>query len=278
MTDMLSIGDFSRMTQLSVKTLRHYHEVGLVAPAHVDPDTGYRYYAAEQVPTTQVIRRLRDLDMPIADVRAVLTAEPAERNSLIGHHLRRLEAELAATRSAVESLRALLERPASAARILHRSVAETDAVAITDTVDRENLVTWWQGAVGEVQATVRAEPGLIPQGPPAALYGFDVFAADRGEVTVFIPVSGTARAVGRVRPTVIPAVELAVIEHHGPHDDVDLAYSALGEYATRHEVSVDGPLREYYHRFAWDTDQYAEWRTDLCWPVFRFDTTEGGSV
>src|SRR5690349_15715435 len=98
MTEMLSIGDFSRMTQLSVKTLRHYHEVGLVAPAHVDPGTGYRYYAADQVPTTQVIRRLRDLDMPLADVRAVLAAEPAERNSLISHHLQKLEAELAATR------------------------------------------------------------------------------------------------------------------------------------------------------------------------------------
>lgn len=62
---MLSIGDFSRMTQLSVKTLRHYHDVGLIAPHYVDPSTGYRYYSYDQVPTAQVVTRLRALDMPV---------------------------------------------------------------------------------------------------------------------------------------------------------------------------------------------------------------------
>ncbi|GFG67219.1 hypothetical protein MKUB_47090 [Mycobacterium kubicae] len=112
MTTALSIGDFSRMTQLSVKTLRHYHDVGLLQPHRVDPVTGYRYYASDQVPTAQVIRRLRDLGMPVADVRAVLVCAPADRNALISAHLERLENQLAATRSAVESLRAILAPPA----------------------------------------------------------------------------------------------------------------------------------------------------------------------
>ena len=71
MTAALTVGDFARITHLSVKTLRHYHQVGLLEPADVNPDTGYRYYAAEQVPTAQVIRRLRDLEMPVAEVKAV---------------------------------------------------------------------------------------------------------------------------------------------------------------------------------------------------------------
>lgn len=109
----MSIGDFSRMTQLSVKTLRHYHDVRLLEPHHVDPSTGYRYYTVDQVPTAQVVRRLRDLGMPVADVRAVLTCAPGERNELISEHLKRLEDQLDATRSAVESLRAILAPPAS---------------------------------------------------------------------------------------------------------------------------------------------------------------------
>ncbi|HTH84541.1 helix-turn-helix domain-containing protein [Mycobacterium sp.] len=108
MTIALSIGDFSRMTQLSVKTLRHYHEVGLLEPDRVDPATGYRHYAPEQVPTAQVVRRLRELGMPIAEVRAVLASAPADRNALISGHLERLQNQLAATRSAVETLRAIL--------------------------------------------------------------------------------------------------------------------------------------------------------------------------
>ena len=97
----LSVGDFSRATHLSVKTLHHYHQVGLLEPATVNPDTGYRYYSAGQIPTAQVIRRLRDLEMPVADVKAVLAAPDAPaRNALIAAHLNRLEAGLAQTRAA----------------------------------------------------------------------------------------------------------------------------------------------------------------------------------
>src|ERR1017187_9966791 len=67
----LSIGDFSQITHLSVKTLRRYHEAGLLEPAEVDPYTGYRYYATTQVPTAQVIRRFRDLGMPVREVGEV---------------------------------------------------------------------------------------------------------------------------------------------------------------------------------------------------------------
>src|SRR5713101_7049654 len=90
----LTVGDFSRATHLSVKTLHHYHQVGLLEPAAVNPDTGYRYYSAGQIPAAQVIRRLRDLEMPVADVKAVLAAPDAPaRNALIAAHLNRLEAD-----------------------------------------------------------------------------------------------------------------------------------------------------------------------------------------
>ncbi|MDV3128549.1 MerR family transcriptional regulator [Mycobacterium sp. 21AC1] len=179
-----------------MKTLRHYHDVGLLEPDRVDPSTGYRYYTPAQVPTAQVVRRLRQLGMPIADVRAVLTSAPTDRNRLIAGYLQRLENQLAETRTAVESLRAILERPAGNSAgppIEHLSVAATSAAAIT--------------------------------------------------ATVFIPVDRGVRSAGRVQEVVI----------------------------NRHEISVEGPLREYYERFYWDTDDSAQWSTTLCWPVFRAD-------
>lgn len=63
---LLSIGEFATVTHLSVKTLRHYHDEGLLEPERIDPHSGYRYYSTAQVPTAQVIRRFRDLDMPSA--------------------------------------------------------------------------------------------------------------------------------------------------------------------------------------------------------------------
>src|ERR1700730_6549891 len=59
MSGVLAIGEFSRITHLSIKTLRRYHEGGLLEPATVDRDTGYRYYSLDQVPTAQVIHRFR---------------------------------------------------------------------------------------------------------------------------------------------------------------------------------------------------------------------------
>jgi DNA-binding transcriptional MerR regulator/effector-binding domain-containing protein len=267
----LTVGDFSRATHLSVKTLRHYHQVGLLEPAAVNQDTGYRYYAAGQIPTAQVIRRLRDLEMPVAGVKAVLAAPDAPaRNALIAAHLDRLEAELAQTRAAVESLRNLLQPPDGATAIEHRSVPATAAAGIGAVVDRADVLAWWQGALGELRATVRAE-GLRATGPMGGVYASELFQHDRGEAAVFIPIEGRVRPIGRVAPMMVPAAELAIISHHGSLADADLSYAKLGSYATTHEISIDGPLREYYLRGADDTPDEAEWRTDIGWPVFRAD-------
>ncbi len=97
---LLTIGEFSKMTYLSVKALRHYHDVGLLAPAQIDPDSGYRRYAADQVAAAQAIRRFRDLDMPLEQVRAVLEApDTAARNRAIVQHLERMQEQLARTSS-----------------------------------------------------------------------------------------------------------------------------------------------------------------------------------
>jgi DNA-binding transcriptional MerR regulator len=270
MTAGLTVGEFSRMTHLSVKTLRHYHQVGLLEPAQVNPDTGYRYYTTGQIPTVQVIRRLRDLEMPVADVKAVLAApDAARRNALIAAHLDRLETRLAQTYAAVDSLRNLLQPPGPAP-VVHRTVTPVTAVGIRQTVAREDVLPWWQGALGELHATVRAQ-GLQATGPSGGLFASELFQQDRGEATVFIPVTGPVRPIGRAGAVTIPAAELAVITHHGDLSGVDLTYGRLGAYVTDHAISVDGPLREYYLTDSHDTPDPARWRTEIGWPIFRAD-------
>jgi DNA-binding transcriptional MerR regulator len=267
----MSVGEFSRVTHLSVKTLRHYHQVGLFEPAMVDTHNGYRYYAVQQIPTAQVIRRLRDLDMPIADVKAVLTAETSgERNALITTHLDRLESELVRTRVATESLRRLLAAPDRQVPIEHRTVAPTAAVGIQEVIDREDVLAWWQGVLGELHAIVRAQQ-LIQTGPSGGLYAAELYQHDRGQATVFIPVNGVVREIGRVTAFVVPQAELAVVTHRGSLADIDLTYGELGSYATSHEISVDGPLREYYLRDSYDTADESTWETEVGWPIFRAD-------
>jgi DNA-binding transcriptional MerR regulator len=267
----LTIGEFSRMSHLSVKTLRHYHDVRLLEPDAVNPANGYRYYSEDQVTTAHVIRRLRDLEMPVPDVKAVLaTADAAARNALIARHLDRLEGELARTREAVNSLRNLLERPQTSLRVEHRTVAATRAMAIRAMIDRDDILAWWRGALGELHAMVDAQE-LAATGPSGGLFASEIFQHDRGEATVYIPVNGEPRALGRVESLVVPAAELAVVTHHGSLADIDITYGALGSYATRFELSVDAPLREIYVRDAFDTPDENAWETEVGWPIFRAD-------
>src|SRR5450755_3166751 len=189
MASSLPIGDFSRATHMSIKTLRHYHHVGLLEPADVDQFTGHRRYTTQQIPTAQVIRRFRQLDMPIEEIRGILTApDVPSRNELIAAHLSRLEEGLARTQNAVASLRDLLDHPQHSARadISHRSVAATRAAAITAVIDIEDASSWYQGALGELHATINAQ-ALSASGAPAGIYSPDLFTIERGQATVFIP-------------------------------------------------------------------------------------------
>jgi DNA-binding transcriptional MerR regulator/effector-binding domain-containing protein len=269
----LTVGEFSRMTHLSVKTLRHYHQVGLLEPAEVNSGTGYRYYLPDQVPTAQVIRRLRDLEMPVAEVKEVLgTSQTSVRNALIAAHMDRLEDQLAKTQAAVESLRNLLEHSDDVLAVEHRTLPAVPAAGIAQMIDREDVLSWWQGALGELHATVRAL-GLRATGPSGGLYGSELFQHGRGEATVFIPVSGFVRSVGRVVPFTVPPAELAVVLHNGPLEEADITYGELGTYATTHAISIEGPLREYYLVGANETTDAEAWKTEIGWPIFRADDT-----
>jgi DNA-binding transcriptional MerR regulator len=93
MDDLLPIGRFARLAGLTIGALRHYDELDLLRPAEVDAITGYRRYRRDQVETARTIARLRDLEMPLDEIQAVLaTDDPAARRNLVDAHRRRVEA------------------------------------------------------------------------------------------------------------------------------------------------------------------------------------------
>jgi DNA-binding transcriptional MerR regulator len=269
MPSPLAIGDFSRATHLSVKTLRHYHRLGLLIPAAVDPDSSYRRYSTEQIPTAQVIRRFREVDMPLDQIGAVLQARDVDaRNALIAQHLARLEEGLAQTQEAVASLRGLLQGPSPALPMEHRSEPALQTAAISQTVDLDDLGPWFQGALGELTATLAAQ-GVTTTGPPGAVIGTDFFANERGAITIFTPSASSVRPVGRVEACELPAVELATIVHAGSHADVDRSYGALATYVSDRALGVDGPIRERYLVGRLETAEEGAWRTEIGWPIFQ---------
>jgi DNA-binding transcriptional MerR regulator len=267
---LLTIGDFSRMTHLSVKALRHYHEVGLLEPASVDPGSGYRLYQPAQVTTAQVIRRFRDLGMPIDEVKAVLDApDVSARNKAIVAHLERMEQQLADTQATVASLRVLLEREApEPMRVEYRTVGACRSLAIREEVTLEHAEEWWAEAFAELYDAARAA-GVTPAGPSGALWSGEWFEWEVGEVTAFVPVDGNPAGSGRAEVFEVPAAELAVAEHRGSFADIDQTYAALGTFVADREIGVDGPIREYYIVSPLDTDDASRHRIEVGWPIFR---------
>jgi DNA-binding transcriptional MerR regulator len=283
-TTMLTIGEFSRMTHLSVKALHHYHDVGVLAPAAIDQNSGYRSYGADQVAAAQVIRRLRDLGMPLDSIRAVLLApDLAARNREITAHLARMERQLEQTQAAVSGLRALLSGPAPRPRIDFRTIPAVTALAITEVVAVADVMAWGDEAMAELAAVLGAS-GLAQAGSYGALFPGEFFELERSEITPFVPVGQPSPGIGpgagglaaralansalasRVRLIEIGGIEAAVAVHDGPPEDIDRTYGALGIVVAERAIGVDGPIREYYPDGFDAVDPH---RTEICWPVFR---------
>jgi DNA-binding transcriptional MerR regulator len=266
---MLTIGDFSRATHLSLKTLRYYHRIGLLEPASIDASSGYRYYDINQIPTAQVIRRFRDLGMPVEEVRAVLSASLEERARVIAAHRERLEQELARTTASLAALEELTAPPRDLdIAVSHRTMPETHAIAIREVVRLGELVPWFRAAVREVDAALVA-CGASSNGSAGALIDEHFFTEEEGELTVFVPCRADLRTTARVQSITIPSAELAVVTHRGDHGNIDRPYGALGAYVAQNELKVEGPVREVYVVGRRETSDSSQWITEIGWPIFR---------
>ena len=176
----LTIGAFSRLTHLSVKTLRYYHEVGLLEPAVVDPDSGYRYYRPGQAQSAQLVRRFRDLGLPVADVKAVLAApDLTARDAILAGHLDRMRDQLRQTEAAVESLRRMLEGGSTSVAIEERVLDGGAALSVAAHVLRKDIAAWWLDALAGLRAAALAA-GLEQIGPVGGIYDDELFTQDAG--------------------------------------------------------------------------------------------------
>ncbi len=273
MTASVTIGEFSRLTHLSVKTLHHYHEIGLLAPARIDPSSGYRRYETTQVPTAQLIRRLRDLQMPLAQVRAVVEAPDIEsRDQALRLHLDQMERELVHTRDVVASLRSMLTLPVTNLQVEYRFVPAFRAFSVTDRVERDRIDEWCDstfGLLGEIGGLqgITATPG--------ATYGDEFFTDDVGEVVGFLPVAPDQRPIERVGLVDLPASYFAVTVHDGPFTDFDRTYGALGSHVAEYCEVAPGPIRELYVVGPGDNVDPAGFRTEICWPIQRIPSSKG---
>ena len=271
MTATVTVGEFSRLTHLSVKTLHHYHEIGLLAPVSIDASSGYRRYGTDQVETALLIRRLRELRMPLPDVRAVVEAgDGLTREERLRAHLERLEEELAHTREVVASLRELLTPGQPVVDVEYRFMPPFRAYGVRDRVEREAIGPWCEYAFAKLDAVsggIRSSTG--------ATYSDEFFTEDAGQVVAFLPVPPDQTRAEGVELVDLPGGYFAIAVHAGPMTDFDRSYGALGSHVAEHCEVASGPIRELYVVGPGDVPDPTGYRTEICWPIRQIPALKG---
>ncbi|WP_460357978.1 MerR family transcriptional regulator [Mycobacterium sp. ZZG] len=271
----VSIGDFAVMTSLSRKALGHYHDIGILEPAHIDPYTGYRFYDTSQVDHAHIIRRFRSLGMSIPDIKALLSTDDAgARTDIITTHLEHMEAQLQQTRDAVGALRELLSPVRTPTDVTLRREPGLAVWSVGAIIDTSEIDDWFGASLTTLHQAVSMATGTQTAVVPGGLYDRALFLEQRGSATMFVEAPPSANPPEGVRAEVLPRAEFAVLTHPGGHDGIDRSYAALGIYVNEHLISSPGPIREHYLGGTHE-DPARFTATEICWPVFS--TTAGAA-
>jgi DNA-binding transcriptional MerR regulator len=166
---MLSIGRFADASGLTVTALRHYDEIGLLVPAHVDPETGHRYYDTGQIEQAVAIRRLRALELPLERIRALLDADADTFRAGLAAHGYRVSAEAHDKHMLLIELAALVEGGEVPVELQLVDEPELRLAATIRQLHQDDVGTAIQEMARGVREHLRGR-GIEPSGPATALF------------------------------------------------------------------------------------------------------------
>lgn len=246
--NLVPIGRFSSMTRLSVKALRRYDESGLLTPAHVDPSSGYRYYAPSQANRAEAVRILRSVDMPLDEIRVILDADDAElaRKHLMLHR-ERLAERMAQQERRLAYLELLIERE-DGIMPYEVTIVEERPQHIASTTIHTNLSRVGQdigAGFGTLVQTMGAQ-GVQPAGAPLIVYHGIIDEETDGDIEICIPVAAPFPDTGEVRGRELEGGAMATTMHRGPYDEIAPAYHTVTGWISEHGHTIVGPPREVY--------------------------------
>ena len=267
-TGLISIGRFSQLARLSIKALRLYAEEGLLTPAYVDPDSGYRYYSVAQARQAVLIRMLRSLEMPLDEIRALLQApDDGAVQVYLRRHQERISARIARDQHTLLLLQRLLEyeenlmsypitvreiEPLPIAGIRLHTPPEAFAQAISETM-------------GELMGYLGARGLLNREKPPLVLH--HSYSEEDADIEVCVPVDNVIEGEGRVQSRVLEGGRAAYLLHTGPYEELGVIYPAFGTWMQEQSYEPAGPIREDYLNSPAEVKDPSQYRTEIFWPL-----------
>lgn len=245
--DWIPIGRFSKMTRLSIKALRLYDEIGLLEPAHVDPSSGYRYYELAQANRAEAVRILRSVDMPLAEIQAVLAdTDPSSARATLLAHRDRLAARLANQERMLTYLESIIQR---------EGIMPYD-VAIAETAPQQIAAVKVHTTLSQIADDIGAgfgaimhavgRGGLTPAGAPLLVFHDIIDEETAGHVEICIPIIGALDHTDTVYDRELEGGTMATTMHQGPYEQITPAYHTLAGWIEQNGYEIAGPPREIY--------------------------------
>ncbi len=253
---MFRIGDFSRLTRVSLKTLRHYDAVGLFKPAYVDPFTDYRYYTFDQLPRLNRILALKGLGFQLEAIRQMLDDNPsaeAMRGMLLLRQTQ-LEQEAAEAREKLREVEIRLyqieqEGNMSKIDVLMKTVEPMIIVGAREVVSSPKQMRERCIALDGEARMLMAAQGLKSDGISFALY----YPTDQDgiDVEMAYTVSPSSKPVSQGKAAVhqLPAVTVAYAVYNGSYDDfgaVGQIHADINQWIEAHGYEQSDASREFY--------------------------------
>jgi DNA-binding transcriptional MerR regulator/DNA gyrase inhibitor GyrI len=242
---MFSIGEFSKLGGLTVKTLRFYHEEGLLVPAFVDPDTGYRYYDERQIETARVIAYFRNLEFSISDIKELLGhADEAGLLDLLERQRSQIKEQIKRLQRTVRSLDQFIseERQGQA------------MAGILDDVSEKSLEPMLVAGIrmkgrysecGKGFARLGRGFGRLICGKPLLLHHDSEYKEDDADFEACLPIRQRKTVEGAtVRE--LPGVRCVTLVHKGPYDQMGRSYAKVFKWVKERNYKVVPPTREVY--------------------------------
>jgi DNA-binding transcriptional MerR regulator/effector-binding domain-containing protein len=242
---MFSIGEFSKLSGLTVKTLRFYHEEGLLVPAYVDPDTGYRYYQETQIETARVIAYLRNLEFTISDIKALFAQESdADLLDLLERQRSQIKEQIKRLRQTVRSLDQFIseERQGQTMANLLENITEKqlDAVLIAGIRMKGRYSDCGKGF-----ARLGRSFGRLICGKPLLLHYDSEYREDDADFEACLPIR-KSKSVEGTSVRELPGMRCVALVHKGPYDQMGRSYAKVLKWIKERNYKVVLPTREVY--------------------------------
>jgi DNA-binding transcriptional MerR regulator len=244
---MFSIGEFSRITGITVKALRHYHEEGLLAPSWIDEQTSYRYYNEDQIETARLIAFLRTLEFPLADIRELL-AQGEDEELLIQamqRHRQMLNQRIQGFKKTVRALEQFInERQVN---IMNQRNSTVEEKTVAPMLIAGVRLRGCYSECGKGFARIGRALGRYICGKPMLLHYDEEYREDDADFEACMPVRrAKADAPDGIDLREIPGGRCAALLHKGPYDQMGSAYATILKYVKAKGYRIVMPTREVY--------------------------------